>query len=1082
MRDRPYSKPNDVRIKVILFVILSFFCLGLPRVITNAAAFTLFVNAFGAGLLPYTYLGAAVVAPVIGTAFLRFQRRLPLWNLLLMGLALDALVLTAAWLGLSLGVGRPVIMAATIWVEVEWMIAGLVFWGLAERMFTIREAKDYFGLIGAGEPAALVAGGLSIPVLLLVLKTNDLLLVSALSMVLAMALIWIIRLRLGEDFQNAEEQNKDASPTEGGSVGRLRALWSFGRYTRYVHLIFVITLLAEVIHFFIDNVFYMVGEAEFPTQDSLAKFVGLFFAVTGLVNLVFSTVGSAWLMRRFGVGMALGSLPTLTTLVAAGAAVTRLVPAPVGFLFVLISLLKLVDEAVRNGLYASGLRTAFQPLPPVLRSRAHAMNGGYVEQVAAGVGGLTLLGLNSLFDENKIIGLVVVIMVLSLPWLGLAGVQYRAYVDVLGQAFMLHRISAETVILNADRARSMALSQLSSPNAGEAIYALDILERTESSHLAGAVHRVIDHPDPDARRWALTMAGRLRMTACRDAILARLRNETDTAVIGVGLRSLALCAPEESIDVLSDYLDAEDGQSLIAAFVGLMRDCGIEGMLTAGGRFLDLYRSDNAQDRLTAALILEELASPQTYRLVLANLRSPDRRVRKLALRTAAKAAAPAFRPALLEALSSPRDGAAAVTALAAQGEEALVDVTGLYRNPATDSPTRARAARVLGHMRSPRALAFLAAQASSGHLDDRYAVARALDAGRFRASDNQAEALWNHGLDVAECLDRLDRIRVERNDEAGVTLRHWIAHARGRQRERLVLLLGCVLPRNLVRATNRRLSLGTEEDRAYALEALETHLPFRHRARLVPVLCPAPDPSPRVGGHQDETRQLATQRETESTDDDGCSTLAEDADGFFPPALQAAALLACWRFGRPISADALARTASSPDRFLSAIAHVLRSPAPERESSMLDIEKMIILRSVPVFKDLSEQSLADIAGALEEEEVTAGREIIREGEIGDRLYVVVKGDYEVLKGGQVVATLGERNVFGEMALLDPEVRSATVRATHEGLLLSLDHCTLEELMEGDVDLAQAFLKMLCGRLRDANRKLAATSRSREGL
>ena len=36
--------------------------------------------------------------------------------------------------------------------------------------------------------------------------------------------------------------------------------------------------------------------------------------------------------------------------------------------------------------------------------------------------------------------------------------------------------------------------------------------------------------------------------------------------------------------------------------------------------------------------------------------------------------------------------------------------------------------------------------------------------------------------------------------------------------------------------------------------------------------------------------------------------------------------------------------------------------------------------------------------------------------------------------------------------------------------------------MEGDVDLAHAFLKMLCGRLRDANRKLAATSRFREGF
>jgi CRP/FNR family transcriptional regulator, cyclic AMP receptor protein len=132
----------------------------------------------------------------------------------------------------------------------------------------------------------------------------------------------------------------------------------------------------------------------------------------------------------------------------------------------------------------------------------------------------------------------------------------------------------------------------------------------------------------------------------------------------------------------------------------------------------------------------------------------------------------------------------------------------------------------------------------------------------------------------------------------------------------------------------------------------------------------------------------------------------------------------------------------------------------------------------VAVFSNLPEQSLAGVAGALEEKEVMAGQEIIREGDFGDRLYVVVNGEYEVLKGDQVIAKVGERSVFGEMAVLDPEIRSATVRATQDGLLLSLDHYTLEELMDGNVDLCHGFLKMLCGRLRDANRKLAPTSLS----
>jgi len=1078
MRDRPYLKLRSVRIKVTLFVILSFFCLGLPRVVTNAAALALFVNAFGASLLPYTYLGAAAVAPVIAAAFLRLQRRLPLWNLLLMALGLDTFALATAWIGLSLRVGRPVIMAVTIWVEIEWMIAGLVFWGLAERMFTIREAKKYFGLIGAGEPAAVVAGGFSIPLLLLVLKTNDLLLISVQAMLVAMALIWIIRLLHEEDFQDPqEEKNSDAFSGKRGIAGRLPALQSFGRYTRYVYLIFVVTLLAEAIHFFIDNVFYMVGEAKFPTEESLAKFVGLFFAIVGLVNLVFSTTVSGWMMKRFGVGTALASLPSLTTLVATGAAVTHLIPAPAGLLFVLISLLKLIDEAVRNGLYASGLKTAFQPLPPVLRSQAHAMNGRYVEQAAAGVAGLVLLGFSSLFGDNRIIGLVVVIMVLSLPWTALADLQNRAYVDVLGQALMRHRVSADTVVVDADRACSMALAQLFSPRAGEAIYALEILERTKSSRLDEAVRRVIDHPESDARGWALAIAGRLRMTACRDAILARLRKETDAAVIGAGLRALALCDPEDSIDVLSDYLEAEVEQCKVAALVALMRDCGLEGTLAAGGRFLNLYHSKEVRDRLTAALVLDELASPQTYRLILANLRSADRRVRKLALRTACRVAAPAFRPVLLDLLASPRVGDAAVTPLAAQGEEALADVTNLYRSPATDSPTRARAARVLGYMRTPSAFAFLAAQASSGHVDDRYAVARALDGGRFRAS-GQAQTFWRHGLDAAECLERLDRIRVEGDDELIVTLRHWIVQARQRQRERLVLLLGCLLPRNLVRTANRRLALGSEEDRDYALEALEIHLPFRHRARLAAVLRRARDTYPETGRYHDDRHEFEAQPKAESTRHDRLSTLAENIDGFFPPGVQAAALLACHRFRKPVSTDALTRTALSPDNFLSVIAHALRSPGPKGESSMLDIEKMIILRSVTVFSGLPEQSLAGVAGALEEKDFMAGEEIIREGDFGDRLYVVVNGGNEVLKGDQAIAKVGERGVFGEMAVLDPEIRSATVRATQEGLLLSLDHYTLEELMDGNLDLCHGFLKMLCGRLRDANRKLARTSLS----
>src|SRR5215831_18789632 len=79
--------------KVVLLTALSFLCLGLPRVVTNAAAFALFLTAFDASLLPYTYMGAAVVAPLVSSAFLWLERRVSFTSLLLATLLGDAVAL-----------------------------------------------------------------------------------------------------------------------------------------------------------------------------------------------------------------------------------------------------------------------------------------------------------------------------------------------------------------------------------------------------------------------------------------------------------------------------------------------------------------------------------------------------------------------------------------------------------------------------------------------------------------------------------------------------------------------------------------------------------------------------------------------------------------------------------------------------------------------------------------------------------------------------------------------------------------------------------------------------------------------------
>ncbi|HET6521958.1 MAG TPA: hypothetical protein VFG47_19375, partial [Geminicoccaceae bacterium] len=78
-----------------LFLLVCFFTVGLPRIFTNTAAFAIFLNVYGAEFLPYTYIGAAVAAPAVGSAYLWLQGRLSLRTLLLAALLFDLTALVA---------------------------------------------------------------------------------------------------------------------------------------------------------------------------------------------------------------------------------------------------------------------------------------------------------------------------------------------------------------------------------------------------------------------------------------------------------------------------------------------------------------------------------------------------------------------------------------------------------------------------------------------------------------------------------------------------------------------------------------------------------------------------------------------------------------------------------------------------------------------------------------------------------------------------------------------------------------------------------------------------------------------------
>ena len=108
------------------------------------------------------------------------------------------------------------------------------------------------------------------------------------------------------------------------------------------------------------------------------------------------------------------------------------------------------------------------------------------------------------------------------------------------------------------------------------------------------------------------------------------------------------------------------------------------------------------------------------------------------------------------------------------------------------------------------------------------------------------------------------------------------------------------------------------------------------------------------------------------------------------------------------------------------------------------------------------------------------GEVIVRQGDLGECMYVVQKGSVEVLTtrtGGELrLATLGEGDFFGEMALFEREVRSATVRALGDVWVLTLEKKSFLLKVHQDPSLAFRILEKMSHRLRELNSALEKAS------
>ncbi len=144
----------------------------------------------------------------------------------------------------------------------------------------------------------------------------------------------------------------------------------------------------------------------------------------------------------------------------------------------------------------------------------------------------------------------------------------------------------------------------------------------------------------------------------------------------------------------------------------------------------------------------------------------------------------------------------------------------------------------------------------------------------------------------------------------------------------------------------------------------------------------------------------------------------------------------------------------------------------------LLTIERVAIMKSVDIFAETPDHILASVARIIEEVDVLAGEEFIREGETGDCLYIVVEGEVRVHSRGHTLMIAGPGKIIGELALLDPEPRSASVEAVTDALLFRIDRDPFDEVMADRTEIALGIIRSLTRRIRQQGQAITGMTDS----
>lgn len=536
---------------VLLFLYL--FLVVTSYVAGKVSRDALFLEQFRAVQLPYADIAICVLVGIVIAGYVRLGRYLRIDALLI--LSLVAYVLSSVafwWIGTHYHFAwlYPLIY---VWIGVFGVLATAQVWTLANYIFTTREAKSSFSIVGSGAIAGWIAGGYISKATSGQFGAESLLLVIAGGLSVCIGLVVMIwKGRRPDTAQEALPAQAQASLT-----GRLREIYA----APHLRTIAVLICLSSFATTTAGWQFKAMAKQAIPSTAALAGFFGEFNFYAGILSLIVQLTLTSRLLKRFGVGPALLVVPVALLMGTAGVLVFGTLAAA--------ALLKGFDQVFRYSVDKSSVELLYLPVPFATKVQAKSFIDTVVWRLGDGIAGVgVLIATNCFHASPRSVGWITFAAVLL--WGGVALMARRTYVGSLQQIVQgLRSRGPKPAAAAPALAFGSGVKAASQPQAGfdrakvEAILALEIAQHYRSYQVLEQLSEITPNLSRRASELQLTM----RLEGERIfRLLAILYPNRDLDSTYAAIRSGVPTIRDSALELMENTLDAQLRRLLVPLF------------------------------------------------------------------------------------------------------------------------------------------------------------------------------------------------------------------------------------------------------------------------------------------------------------------------------------------------------------------------------------------------------------------------------------------------------------------------------------------------------------------------------------